>query len=184
MEYTETEFITGINRKERKVFHELYRKFYRPLVHFAMKYLGDSNLAEDCVQELFVSLWERRETFLSHDRLRNFLYVSIRNTCLDILKHQTVEKKYASYYKEIEDETTSQTEEIIGEEVFRLLFRVIDDLPPRCKEIFLLHMDGKKNEEIADTLRIALDTVKNQKKKAMRILRQRLGNFYFFLLFL
>lgn len=183
MEYTETEFITGINRKERKVFHELYRKFYRPLVRFAMKYLGDSNLAEDCVQELFISLWERREMFLSYDRLRNFLYVSIRNTCLDILKHQTVEKKYASYYKENEDEA-SQTEEIIGEEVFRLLFRVIDDLPPRCKEIFLLHMDGKKNEEIADTLRIALDTVKNQKKKAMRILRQRLGNFYFFLLFL
>ena len=45
-------------------------------------------------------------------------------------------------------------------------------------------MDGKKNEEIAVTLGIALDTVKNQKKKAMQVLRQRLGDFYFFLLFL
>lgn len=184
MEYTEKQFIIGINRKERKVFHELYRRFYRQLVHFALKYLGDSDLAEDCVQELFVSVWERKETFLSYERLRNFLYLSLRNACLDLLKHQTVEKKYASYYKANETVTLSDNEEIIGEETIRLLFRIIDGLPPRCKEIFLLYMDGKKNEEIAVTLGIALDTVKNQKKKAMQVLRQRLGDFYFFLLFL
>lgn len=184
MGYTEEQFVTGINRKERRMFHELYRRFYRPLVHFAMKYLGDGDMAEDCVQELFVSIWERRETFLTYDRLRNFLYLSMRNTCLDLLKHQAVEKKYAGYCKEHENEVSDETEEMIREEVLRLLFRTIDTLPPRCKEIFLLYMDGKKNEEIATSLRVALDTVKNQKKKAMQILRQRLGDFYFFLFFL
>lgn len=85
--YTETEFITGINRKETEVFHELYRKFYRPLVHFAMKYLRDSNLAEDCVQELLVSLWERRETFLSYDLLRY-----LKNTIIFLYLLFTVEQ--------------------------------------------------------------------------------------------
>ena len=74
-------------------------------------------------------------------------------------------------------------DEIIGAEVMRLLFQTIDQLPPRCREIFLLYMDGMKNEKIAETLQLALDTVKNQKKKALHILRERLGDFYFFLLF-
>lgn len=178
MEYSEEQFVTGINRKEREMFHELYRRFYLSLVRFAMKYLQKEEVAEDIVQDLFLSVWERRESFLSYDRLRNFLYISVRNTCLDILKHQTVEQKYARYCVEHEAEAEAETEEILGEEVMRLLFQIIDDLPDRCREVFLLYMDGKKNEEIAGMLQLALDTVKNQKKKAMRILRERLGNLY------
>lgn len=165
------------------MFHELYREFYWALVRFAMKYLGDRDMAEDTVQELFVAVWERNESYLSYDRLRNFLYISVRNTCLDTLKHRAVEEKYARHFEKTEDGMVSETEEIIEEEVLRLLFQIVNELPPRCKEIFLLHMDGRKNEEIANTLQIALDTVKNQKKKAMKILRERLGDFYFFLLF-
>ena len=68
----------------------------------------------------------------------------------------------ASTYREItEEEDTNE------EEVYRLLFRAIDKLPTRCREIFLLHMDGKKNEEIATALGISIETVKTQKKRAI-----------------
>ena len=110
-------------------------------------------------------------------------FISLRNTCLDMLKHRVVESKYSDYCQRMEEHAASATDEIIGAEVMRLLFQTIDQLPPRCREIFLLYMDGMKNEKIAETLQLALDTVKNQKKKALHILRERLGDFYFFLLF-
>lgn len=120
MNYSEEQFILGINQKNREVFHELYRRFYRMLVHFAMKYLEDSALAEDVVQDTFVSLWERHECFLSYGRLRNFLYLSVRNTCLDMLKHRVVESKYSDYCQRMEEHAASATDEIIGAEVMQI----------------------------------------------------------------
>ena len=67
------------------------------------------------------------------------------------------------------------------EEVYRLLFRAIDKLPTRCREIFLLHMDGKKNEEIATALGISIETVKTQKKRAIQSIKEQMGTCYFLL---
>ena len=68
------------------------------------------------------------------------------------------------------------------EELYERLFSVVDELPPRCREVFLLHLDGKKNEEIAELLNISLLTVKTQKKKAMSYIRERLGVSVLFML--
>lgn len=82
----------------------------------------------------------------------------------------------ASTYREItEEEDTNE------EEVYRLLFRAIDKLPARCREIFLLHMDGKKNEEIATVLGISIETVKTQKKRAIQSIKEQMGTCYFLL---
>ena len=75
----------------------------------------------------------------------------------------------------IEEEDTNE------EEVYRLLFRAIDKLPTRCREVFLLHMDGKKNEEIATLLGISIETVKTQKKRAIQFIKEQMGTCYFLL---
>ena len=118
--------------------------------------------------------------FLSLPSFRTYLYNSIRNASLNYLKHQNVESLYlerlASTYREItEEEDTNE------EEVYRLLFRAIDKLPIRCREIFLLHMNGKKNEEIATTLGISIETVKTQKKRAIQSIKEQMGTCYFLL---
>ena len=56
--------------------------------------------------------------------------------------------------------------------MLNLLFLSIDQLPERCREIFLMHLDGLSNEEIANQLDLSILTVKTQKKKAMKILRE------------
>ena len=69
--------------------------------------------------------------------------------------------------------------DIMEEEIYRWLFKTIDELPPRCKEIFLLHLDGKKNEEIAAQLKITLLTVKNtEKKKRFDIFVKKMQDFW------
>ena len=68
---------------------------------------------------------------------------------------------------------------MMEEELYRLLFKTIDELPDKCRNIFLLHLEGKGNEEIALLLNLSILTVKTQKKRAMSYIRERLGRVYF-----
>ncbi|MEG0795778.1 MAG: RNA polymerase sigma-70 factor [Odoribacter sp.] len=183
MKTKEDLFIERINQKQRGAFYELFRDFYDSLVLFAMKYVGEQGEAEDIVQDLFVAVWEKKDNFLSYNSFRIFLYNSVRNTCLNSIKHRKVEEKYADYSFNHAEFGESEDWDILEEEIYRKLFKAIDELPPRCREVFLLSLDGKKNGEIATELHIALLTVKTQKKKAVAYLRQRLGHL-FLLLFL
>ena len=169
-----------ITRHDAEAFGIVMRRYAGALYAFAFRIVGDTLAAEDIVQDLFATMWEKKMRFLSLPSFRTYLYNSIRNASLKYLKHQNVESLYlerlASTYREItEEEDTNE------EEVYRLLFRAIDKLPTRCREIFLLHMDGKKNEEIATALGISIETVKTQKKRAIQSIKEQMGTCYFLL---
>ena len=74
-----------------------------------------------------------------------------------------------------EDELEFPEADYQKEEIYRQLYLAIDRLPKKCREIFLMYMDGKKNEEIAQILSISIETVKTQKKRAMRFLKDDTG---------
>ena len=67
---------------------------------------------------------------------------------------------------------------VMREEMYRELHRAVDELPDRCRAVFELHLQRKKNEEIAQLLKLSVETVKTQKKKAMHTLRERLGKLF------
>lgn len=173
MNEEKSSFIKGINEQHPTAYHQLYNEYYKALVLYAINFLSSQQAAEDIVQDLFATMWEKKMRFLSLPSFRTYLYNSIRNASLNYLKHQNVESLYlerlASTYREItEEEDTNE------EEIYRLLFRAIDNLPTRCREIFLLHMDGKKNEEIATALGISIETVKTQKKRAIQSIKEQM----------
>lgn len=172
---SEESFLHRINNKERAAYHELFRIYYRSLVLYAMRYLERQEEAEDVVQDLFVAVWEKKEHFLSEQSMRVFLYNAVRNDCLNRLKHRKVQDKYVDYVKKQSDEHVGDYDEL-EEELYRWMFEVIDRLPARCREVFLCHLDGKTNEEIASELHITVLTVKTQKKKALKFLREQMGN--------
>ena len=160
----------SINRKD--IFERLFSDYYGILVCYAQKYTKREDIAEDIVQDVFASLWEENRIFPSQANFRSFLYISIRNAAFDYLRHQTVESSY------IEDALTANRflsdDSFQKEEVFRLLFKQIDLLPERCREIFLLHLEGYDNDAIAKKLSLSIETVKTQKKRAMKTLRNNL----------
>ena len=173
MNEEKSSFIKGIN-EQRPTDHQLYNEYYKALVLYAINFLSSQQAAEDIVQDLFATMWEKKMRFLSLPSFRTYLYNSIRNASLNYLKHQNVESLYL-------ERLASTYREITEEEAYRLLFRAIDKLPARCREIFLLHMDGKKNEEIATVLGISIETVKTQKKRAIQSIKEQMGTCYFLL---
>jgi RNA polymerase sigma-70 factor (ECF subfamily) len=182
MDMDDERLIERINQKDRRAFHDLFNEFYNSLVSFSTRYVGRLDVAEDIVQELFVKLWETERKYLSPAGLKTFLYTSAKHASLDWLKHKVVEEKYLSMLGgESEDDLDLK---IMEEELYRTLLQVVDELPRRCREIFNLHLQGKKNEEIATLLDLSILTVKTQKKKALRYIKERMGKLYILLVML
>lgn len=99
---------------------------------------------------------------------------------LDYLKHQVVEDRYAAAVMKEEHEWDEL--DMAEEEMYRELHLVVQELPERSRAVFELHLEGKKNEEIAQLLALSVLTVKSYKKNAMQYLRKRLGDAHFLLL--
>lgn len=177
-------FIKQINSKQPKVFREVFDEFYNSLVYFAMRYVERIEIAEDLVQELFVRVWESDTQYASYCSFRTFLYTSVKNACLDYMKHKNVEGKYIAYVLEHPETEEELATRITEEEVYRLFLKVLEELSERRKVIFKLHLQGKKNEEIARLLHISTETVKSAKKEAVRYFKKRLGYYFYMLGFL
>lgn len=167
----------------------LYRDFYFPLVEFSQKLVTRQDIAEDIVQELFVSLLDKPFSFSNEAALRSYLFVSVKNRSIDYLKHLKVEHNYAKNMQEEALQADEEWESNLDEELMDMLFAEIDRLPERCRKIFLLALDGLSNDEIADICQVSVETVKTQKKRAKKKIKEHLEaekkkNYLLLLLFL
>ena len=167
-----------INHKDPAFIRQLYKDYYKALVLYGMKILNEHQAAsEDIVQDVFSLFWRKDLTFDNPVQLKVYLYNSVRNNCLDYLKHCHVEK---AYLEKVQRDypyfyiDTNKEEGPFGEEIYRELFKVIEQLPPRRREIFLMVMDGKTNREIAEALHISENTVKTQTRRATDFLKDHL----------
>ena len=124
--------IEQINKLDAAAFRLLYKNYYKALVCYAITIVGDSESAEDIVQELFSTIWEKKMFFRSLASFRVYLYNSVRNASLDYLKHKDVEGNYLQKMLDSHSTTFRMEEEEEGffsEEVYRQLLQTIDALP-------------------------------------------------------
>ena len=88
-------FIIKLHSGDERVFKEIFKKYYLPVRSFAWRFVKDNDIAEDIVQDCFLNVWEKRLTFNVIAEIRNYLYTSTRNACLDHLKHEQIKQKHA-----------------------------------------------------------------------------------------
>lgn len=177
MNGTEQDFVHRINVKEEAAFHDLFTRFRNYLVLFAMRRIDQLDAAEDIVQETFITVWENKKIYNSYQGLKAYLYELVQNKCTNYLKHKQVEDKYVSYVK-ITGEETEGDYNLMQEEIYRELYMAIRELPEKCQKVFELHLEGKKNDEIAEILGISVLTVKSHKQNAIHILKEKMGNLF------
>lgn len=165
---------------KEKEFDIYFRKLYLPLGMFALRIVGDAEVAEEIVADTFANIWQKIHEGLEIDNFKAYIYQSVRNECLSFLRNK---KEIIDLENILEvDEETIDTSERDAK-----IWRAIDELPPKCREVFLLSKrDGLSNEEIAEEMGISIKTVKNQMTKAFSRLREALssGHKPFFLPFL
>ena len=133
----------------------MFRVYYKRLVVWADTFLEDMQLAEDIVQELFITLWEKkRRRTLQSSTLSSFLFVSVRNQCYhrlekkDTLRHTVDLKEVNIAFEEYNEKHDYIITRILNE---------IEKLPPRSQEIMLaVFVDGLKYREVAEKYHISL----------------------------
>ena len=172
--------LSGVNRKNEKAWKSLYEHYYAALCTYVNRILKGSESTEDLVQEVFIAIWESDKKYNSYHGFRAFLYDAVKNRCLNYLKHEEVERRHAEILLQEQNEE-DEDYRLMREELYRELHRTVDELPKRCRQVFELHLQGKKNEEIAQMLELSVETVKTQKKKAMHFLREWLGELFYIL---
>lgn len=165
----------------KKTFQDLFHDLYPSLCLFANKYLNNKAEAEDIAQESFVELWKQKSKFETVSHIKSFLYLSIKNKCINALKHNKVKNKYIGSLSL--DHVSFFEEQVIKTEVIHEINKAVNNLSKQRKEIILLAMQGLKNVEIAEELDISINTVKLQKKIAYKLLREKLGKTVFLILF-
>ena len=157
---------------------DLFDEFYQALCVFATTYVRDDALAADIVQECFVKFWERQQQFDNYYKIKSFLYLSVRNQCLNHLRDNKEKREDLSL---LESDVFFQ-DTLIEEEAYRIFYRAVEDLPPQSREVIHLALDGLKNAEIAKHLGIAESSVHTLKKLAYKKLKTSLKD-YFYLVF-
>lgn len=166
--------IKHIKRGEKRAFQEVFDAYFHALSAFGYRYVTDQLVVEDMVQEAFISFWEKRQDFDHLSALKSFLYTSVRNKCLNHIKHLAVRKKHESNLVYELESDHSYGHHVVEEETFNQLLTEIKLLPDSAQEIMILALNGLKNQEIADELDISINTVKTQKKIAYSKLKQKL----------
>ncbi|PKQ69407.1 RNA polymerase sigma-70 factor [Labilibaculum manganireducens] len=167
-----------IDNNESLSYNSLFNEMYAGLCLFSERFLIVSSEGEDLVQEVFVKLWAKFDDFDSLNAIKAYLYQATRNACLNSIRHEKVKRKYeAEQVHQVESETYF-LKQVVEEETSRIIANSIDELPPQCKKILQLSMQGLKNQEIADDLGISVNSVKTQKRIAYKTLRSKLQNIF------
>ncbi len=168
-------FIISFQNGDRNAFKHFFDLFYKHLCLFATG-ITNQEIAEDIVQDSFVKLWERRDKFATQESIKAFLYLSTKNACINVYKHQQViHKHHESSQEGIEYVNVSHR--IIEAEVLYEIQEALNLLPEGYRRvIYLGYYKGMSNQEIADYLKVSINTVKTQKVRGLRILRNILKN--------
>lgn len=155
-------------------FEELYKQFHPELVAFAMYYIKSENDSLEIVNDVFLSVWKKKDQLKLDSSLKSYLYTSVKNTCFNFLKKRGLSLVNIDDQEEKSDQ--SQTSDFIEvKESVAHIHKVLKMLPPKCKHVFLLsRVAGFSNKEIAALLEVSIKTVENQMTKALKIFRENL----------
>lgn len=177
MEFSdEAVLLSAIRQDNEDAFAFLFKKYTPRLQGYALRFVENEEVARDIIQECFLNFWEKRE-LLAAVSVTSLLFAMVRNSCLNYLKHRAVvEKHQIEYLAKVAGEEKLYYADfaldagygLLYEELEQQIQKVIDRLPDRCREVFIMsRFRNLKNREIAEQLRISTTAVEKQIAKAL-----------------
>lgn len=165
----------------------VFQKYYKSLCYFAWTMVNDKVLAEDLVQDAFVSLFQHKVNLLQEDEnsIKSFLYTSVRYAVYNLQRKSKTVDKYFSRQEFTEADDVDYEQNIIRAEFLTALYHAVNQLPEACRNVIQLsYVEGLSNQEIADELNLSINTIKTQKQRGIRALKALLNPEFFILLML
>jgi RNA polymerase sigma-70 factor (ECF subfamily) len=173
-------WVASIAAGDETAFEALFHAYHAPLCAFVYRYVGARDLAEEIVQEVFLFVWERRETWDVRTSVKNYLFTAVRNAAVSYLRHEHVVRRREAETVDLFARPSPSTDsEARTAELAGAVQRAISRLPDRCRLVFTLHREqGLTYSEIAEVLEISPKTVEVQMGRALKSLRKALAGFW------
>jgi RNA polymerase sigma-70 factor (ECF subfamily) len=175
------EWIEGIQAGDESAFAALFAAYYPALCEFVRISVQSDDLAEEAVDDVFFVVWEERGASIPTDRVAAYLFAAVRNRALKGIRGRTRrwrrEERYARETVIQEGASVMAPEVTSDEETDRIpqIWRAVETLPDRCREIFLLRWTGHLSyAEIAQIVQVSIKTVENQLAIALKRLKEQL----------
>lgn len=166
----EKELISRLIKGEIKAFDDLYWKYQKAVYQNALKLTHDTMVAEDIVQEVFISFWEKREYIDADRSVGGWLFVTSYNRSVNALKKKL---KESLAYKQLGFvETETDTGHDVSTLQLAILEKAVEKLSPQKRKVFeLCKLQGKTYEEAAKALKISKHTVKEYLTEAVSFVK-------------
>lgn len=182
----EIKLVRAFKKGDTKAFEELFQKYHKKLYAFLFHLLHSKEDAEEIVQEAFIKIWEKREDFVEGYSFDSFLFTIAKNAFLNQNRKKVNRRVFEDHLDFVEEISSEKTDDyVIFQETREIINTIINGLPPKRKEIFLLRrIEGLSRNEIAEKLGISIITVDSQLTKANYYLKDQLKKYSLLLLIL
>jgi RNA polymerase sigma-70 factor (family 1) len=179
VQLSDSDIVNAIRQGQESAFEQMFRTYYERLCRYADTLLKDADEAEEMVQTVFLTIWEKRADLEITLSLKAYLYRAVHNHCLNRIKHYGVRETHREYSLFFQaDGYDSVTEAIQASELEERIERAVSKLPEQCQVVFRMsRFEELKYQEIADQLGLSVKTIENQIGKALRIMRQELADY-------
>lgn len=178
--YSDCELLDLLRSGDRSAFAEIYNRYWKKLFTVATNKIGQPEEAEEVVQDIFISLWNRREDIIITTSLGAYLAVSVKYRVIKVLAKRNQYNKYAVHSQAILPITTNSTEEWFEFEELRSRLEVlVANLPEKCRLVYKASREaGFSQKQIAQEFGISEKTVEAHIGKALKSLRTGLGQIF------
>jgi RNA polymerase sigma-70 factor, ECF subfamily len=180
------EIVAQFIKGDESSFKVIFNFFYPRLFHFVREYIPNDDLAENVVQDTFLTLWNSGSRLKEDTNINAWLYTVARNNCLKKLRDDKARKTsfFTGQLNNIEIEMNMEALSVLDTsvmtfaEIERIIENTLSGLSPQCRKIFeLSRFENKKNKEIAEELAISVKAVEGQMTKALKVFKITLKDY-------
>ena len=158
-----------------QTFEYLFKKYRAPMLVFARKLLLDHFMADELVADIFCVLWQKRGDFVNEKAVKAFLYLSVKNRCLNHLERRAYKGRVFTELFTVSDKhedfvlnDIEHAEDLVDAN------KVLESLPAGCRNVIMLFMvQGHSTNKIAQRLNLAVSTVHNQRQRGIKLMQER-----------
>ena len=169
----------GLRQGDKEVFKQLFLDYSPGLVRYGTSLTGDHEIARELVQDLFMELWDKRQSLTIHGSIKSYLFSAIYHKGLNWIRARKIRE---IYYNNPMETGNWFAQPVDTDKLDPILLQLIEQqvrlLPDQCREVFTRSaVFGEKIDEIAENIGLNSKTVENHLSRARKILREKLKKF-------
>ena len=181
--YDEKDLLLQVAAGDERAFKKLFDLYKERFYAVALKMTGSDQVAEDIVQDVFMKIWNKRESLADIDNPSSYLFTVVYRLVYHHYRKVALERKLLQVVPTLKDAVNTTDEMVLAHESYNLISQAIKKLPPQQQLVFkLCKQEGLSREDVARQLQISPNTVKNHLAHALKFVRAFLQSSYIILM--